>query len=274
MTDRGDSAPRRDAPPDSETHARHEGAHPEWARYRRPGAEDVEPEAAAPRVDEAAALLDEAAAPPDEAGLPSEPPVLGDRPDVMRPPAQPAGGAPTEWRPPTEIDPVLEARIRRDLRRGRVIVRLTWAAALASVVLGLVAVRQSTLLVAIDPRLVTTEEVQAAGSSFDAARTILVLAVLLGVVLAVRWLRDGLRTFADLRELGVLDGRDPGNGVRRLALLWRPAGVPAEAAGWADLRVANGRRLAWLSVGAVGLAAVVGLVAALWLGAARDADTS
>src|SRR4029079_16992093 len=111
-----------------------------------------------------------------------------------------------EWHAPAAIEAGLEDRIRRDLGRGRTIVRLTWVGALARLVLGLVGVRQAALLVALDPRLVTTEEVQAAGASFDLARTVLVGAVVMGVVLAIRWLRGALPTFARLRELGVVDG--------------------------------------------------------------------
>src|SRR5215212_7434680 len=121
MTDRGDPAPRRDAPPDSETHARHASAHPEWERYRRPGTEDREFESATPRVHEAAAPVVQAAAPVDAPTLSSEPAVVADRTivadrtDVPSPQAPPASGVPTEWRPPTGLDPALEARVRRDL---------------------------------------------------------------------------------------------------------------------------------------------------------------
>src|SRR2546423_1768721 len=86
-------------------------------------------------------------------------------------PAAAAGPAtPPAWSPGPRPGPDVEAAINRDLVRGRRLVRLTWVAALASLVLGLVAIRQATLLVAIDRHLVTTEEVQAAGASFDAAR--------------------------------------------------------------------------------------------------------
>ena len=185
------------------------------------------------------------------------------------------GGPPgSPWRAPVEVDPDIEPRIRRDLGRGRTLVRLTWVAALASVVLGLVAVRQAALLVAIDPRLVTTEEVEAAGRSFDIARSVLILAVVIGAVLTVRWLRAALPTRERLRELGVVEGPPAGPGLRRLALLWRPAGVPAEHAGWSDVRVGSGRWLTRLTIAAVVLATGVGLATALLLGAADNADES
>src|SRR5690242_14551813 len=107
----------------------------------------------------------------------------GAAPESTIAPASPALPGPPVRSPFPVLSAELEADIRRDLRRGRLIVRLTWVAALASLVLGLVAVRQAALLVAIDNDLVTTEEVQAAGASFDAARTVLILALVLGVVL-------------------------------------------------------------------------------------------
>jgi pimeloyl-ACP methyl ester carboxylesterase len=193
--------------------------------------------------------------------------------DPLAPIAPPLSG-PWDSGPPLSNE--LEARIRRDLVRGRKIVRLTWVAALASLVLGLVAVRQAALLVAIDRRLVTTEEVQAAGASFDAARTVLIGSIVIGAALAIRWLRGALPDLEALRARGWAPGPPPRTARHRdrLSLLWRASGVPAERAGWADLRVGHGRRVAWLALGAVGLAVAVGLVAALWLGAARDADMS
>jgi pimeloyl-ACP methyl ester carboxylesterase len=189
----------------------------------------------------------------------------------------PAVDAPiSTWDPGPAIPAELETRIRRDLVRGRRIVWLTWVAALASLVLGLVAVRQAALLVAIDRDLVTTEEVEAAGASFDVARSVLIAAVVLGLVLTLRWLRGALPVIAELHGRGVIAGPAPRSdrALDRLRLLWRPSGVPADRAGWADLRVGDGRRVAWLAVAFVGLATVVGLIAAIWLGAARDADTS
>ena len=136
------------------------------------------------------------------------------------------------------------------------------------------AIRQAALLVSIDRDLVTTEEVQAAGAAFDIARLVLVGVVAIGVLLALRWLHGALPVFAALRDLGVIAGPPTTAGGARIALLWRDSGVPADRAGWADLRVGAGRRLAWLAAGAVLAAAAVGLIAALWLGAARDAEMS
>jgi pimeloyl-ACP methyl ester carboxylesterase len=207
-----------------------------------------------------------------------QPAPAGSSPEPAPPaaPAAPAATAVPTWDPGPPIPSELEARIRRDLVRGRKIVRLTWVAALASLVLGLVAVRQATLLVAIDRDLVTTEEVEAAGASFDAARTVLIISVLVGVLLAIRWLRGALPVLEELRQRGVVGGPPPRSGrwLDRLDLLWRPSGVPAERAGWSDIRVSDGRRVARVAAGAVVLATIVGLVAAIWLGAARDADMS
>ena len=165
--------------------------------------------------------------------------------------------------------------IRRDLQRGRRIVRLTWVAALASLVLGLVAIRQTALLVAIDRRLVTTEEVEAAGGTFDAARFVLILAVVTGGILAVRWLRDAVPVFAQLRLRGVVEGPPVAPGLRAgLGLLVRPSGVPPERAGWADVRAGSGVRVALLTIVVVAAALILGLAAALLLGSATDADTS
>ncbi|HET7472732.1 MAG TPA: alpha/beta fold hydrolase [Candidatus Limnocylindrales bacterium] len=276
MTDRSGSRP--DDRRDDATHARHEADHPEWARFRRPDPEPepqlVEPEPTEPEPIEGTANA--VVAPPSSAAPAApEPEPAGAAAGEIAPVADPAPhpGMGT-WRAPVKVEPGLEARIRRDLGRGRTVVRLTWVAALASLVLGLVAVRQAALLVAIDPKLVTTEEVQAAGASFDAARTVLMIAVVVGIVLAIRWLRSALPTYARLRELGVIDGPPPGSGLRRFGLLWRPSGVPAEHAGWSDVRVGPGRRLAALAVATVVLATVVGLAAALLLGAADNADES
>ncbi len=97
---------------------------------------------------------------------------------------------------------------------------------------------------------------------------------MIGVLLAIRWLRGALPVHAELRDRGVLSGPPAPAGRARIGLLWREAGVPAERAGWADPRVGSGRRVGWLAVGAVGAATVVGLVAAIWLGAADNAETS
>ena len=253
------------------------GEHPEWARYKRPGPEagpspagGMEPETPAPGDAETPTAADSTAT--ADAG--ASPFVAPSEPDRGFLPATLVPGE--SWKPDEPLTTELETQIRRDLVRGRKIVRLTWVGALASLVLGLVAVRQSALLVAIDRRLVTTEEVQAAGGSFDIARSVLLLAAALGIVLAIHWLRGALPVFAELRRRGVIGGPEPrGTGIRdRLDLLWRPAGVPADRAGWADLRVGDGRRVARLAMVAVILATIVGLVAAIWLGAAHDAVTS
>ena len=246
-------------PPDDPTHARHEEEHPEWARFRRP---EPAPEPAPPTPE------------PDAAPEPTSGPVPR-VPPVSPVPVAPEVVAPTgTWQPPVTLEDGLEARIRRDLGRGRIVVWLTWVAAFASLFLGLVAVRQATLLVAIDPRLVTTEEVEAAGKSFDAARSVLILVVVLGAILAARWIRGALPTLERLRQLGVVDGPPTRGGLDRLRLLTRAAGVPSEHAGWSDLRVGSTVRRAWIAIGAVAIATAVGLAAALLLGVADDADES
>jgi pimeloyl-ACP methyl ester carboxylesterase len=274
-----------DGPTDEEKRER-----PEWARYKRPVPDEagsdpdrdqtpadggVEPTNAASG---GAAHVVVAALVPDDVPAPDRP--APDAPVEPSPsPAAVISSAPVgppAWDPGPPISNELEARIRRDLGRGRWIVRLTWIAALASLVLGLVAVRQAALLVAIDPRLVTTEEVEAAGAWFDALRSVLLLGLVLGLVLAIRWLRGAVPVFAELREHGVIDGPPPRTARLRdrVGLLWRASGVPADRSGWADLRVGDGRRMAIVAGVAVALATAVGLVAAIWLGAARDADTS
>ncbi len=95
-----------------------------------------------------------------------------------------------------------------------------------------------------------------------------------GILLAVRWLRAAVPVFAELRDLGVIAGSPGPTRRARLGLLWRESGVPADQAGWSDLRVGAGRWLAWLAAAAVVIATAVGLVAALWLGAASDAEMS
>ncbi len=260
--------------------------HPEWARYRRPADREAAPTEESGPDPTTAEDARRAGPDPTAAGNRAvpEPPsdadpapgatdaAAGQTSQAGRPPAREL--VPWDQGPPPPAE--LVGRIRRDLRRGRWIVRLTWVAALASLLLGLVAVRQATLLVAIDRRLVTTEEVQAAGAWFDAVRTVLIVAVVLGVILAIRWLRDALPVFEALRERGVVGGPGPRSArlLDRLPLLWRAAGVPADRAGWSDLRVGDGRPVAWLAAATVVVATIVGLVAAIWLGAARDADTS
>jgi pimeloyl-ACP methyl ester carboxylesterase len=270
--------PGTSGPDDDPTHARHEGDHPEWARFKRPEPEPPLPEAEAeaepeppPDAQPEPSVAD--AAPEAEPDLEAAAdPAGADAP----PPAEPVAATvpAATWRPPIELDEGIEGRIRRDLARGRRVVWLTWVSALASLVLGLVAIRQAALLVAIDPRLVTTEEVEAAGKSFDAARSVLILTVVVGVLLTVRWIRGALPTLERLRELGLVEGPATGGGLDRLRLLWRPSGVPAEHVGWSDLRVGGGRRLAWITVWVVLAATVVGLAAALLLGAADNADES
>src|SRR4051812_20582367 len=103
-------------------------------------------------------------------------------------PGGPDGGAdPPPLEPVTEapLQPIpreLEQAIDRDLRRGRFIVRLTWLAAIAHLVLGLVAIREAVLLAGVDPRLVTTHDVRMAGSSFDWLRIVAVLATVAAAV--------------------------------------------------------------------------------------------
>ena len=276
--------------------------HPEWARYKRPIPADEQPDPEPPpdEASDAAATGrgganpapseapdpgrqapdrgDQAVAPartaPDRSSSPADVVRWADSAASLLPPR--VAAVPSTWETGPPIPAELEARIRRDLVRGRKIVWLTWVAALASLILGLVAVRQATLLVAIDGDLVTTEEVEAAGASFDAARTVLIVAVVIGVLLALRWLRGALPVMEELQRRGVVDGAPPRSSAMRdrLSLLWRPSGVPADRAGWSDLRVGAGRRLAWIAVASVALATIVGLVAAIWLGAAQDADTS
>ena len=168
----------------------------------------------------------------------------------------------------------LEVRIQRDLVRGRRLIVVTWGLALASIVAGLVSLRQAALLVSIDRHLVTTDDVQALGGAFDVLRSFVVVLMAVGLILAVRWLRSVLSVLDELRVRGVVDGPAPRPGLARLDILWRPAGVPANQTGWADVRVGSGRRGAVASAVATIVAAAVGLVAAVALGFATDADAS
>lgn len=181
---------------------------------------------------------------------------------------------PSGWLPGPSIPSELEERIRRDLGRARRVALLIRVATIACLILGLVSIRQAALLVAIDRDLATTEEVQALGTGWDVVRLVLLAALVGAACLAIRWLRGALPVFEELRERGVVAGPAPGPGMARVGLMWRGAGVPAELAGWADLRVAGGRRNAAFAGAAVVVAAGVGLVAALGIGAAADAEAS
>ena len=172
------------------------------------------------------------------------------------------------------LDPHLAARIRRDLDRGRRLVLVTWVAAITCLVLGLISIRQAALLVSVDRHLVTTEEIQATGSSLDLARSVLLITLAVGAILALRWARGVLPTLEELRRLGVIDGPAPSGALSRLTLPWRPAGVSPERASWAELRVGSGLTTLRAAVLAVFAAAVVGVVAALALGAATEASDS
>ena len=154
------------------------------------------------------------------------------------------------------------------------IVALTWIVAFAHLILGVVAVRQSALLVSIDRNLVSTEEVRAAATYFDAFRVILAATIIGIVLLTIRWLRGALPVLEELRRRGAMEGPEPGPGIARFGLLWRTAGVPAEQATWSDLRVPGRPGRARLAALAVLVAAAVGLIATIALAAATDAQTS
>ena len=168
----------------------------------------------------------------------------------------------------------LEIRIQRDLVRSRRLTFVTWGLALASIVAGLVSLRQAALLVSVDRHLVGTEDVRAIGAAFDVVRAFVAVLVAVGLLLAVRFVRGLLPVFEELRARGVVDGPLAGPGLAKLAILWRPAGVPADQVGWADVRAGPGRRGAVVSAVVTIVAAVVGLAAAVALAAATDAEAS
>ena len=185
-------------------------------------------------------------------------------------PAPPAL-APSAVAPPLPVDPDLDRRVRRDLDRGRWVARLTWAIAACHMILGFVAVRQSAMLVALDRDLITTEEVEQLGGAVGSVRLLVAILVLVTIGLVVRWLRGAVPTFEDLAARGTVDGPSPtGRGLRRLAILLRPAGVPAELASWSDIRVGSGRPLAIATGLVLGAAVVLGIAVAVALALAID----
>jgi pimeloyl-ACP methyl ester carboxylesterase len=175
---------------------------------------------------------------------------------------------------PEPLPPELQGRIRRDIERGRRLVLVTWVAAIACLALGLISIRQAALLVSVDRHLVTTEEIEATGSGLDLARSVLLVTLVVGAILALRWLRGILPTFEELRRRGVVDGPSPSSVLSSITMPWRPAGVSPERASWAELRVGSGGTTLWAAVLAVVAAASVGVVAALALGAATEASDS
>ena len=161
------------------------------------------------------------------------------------------------------IDPALDAAIARDSARGRRVAAATWVIAILHGVLGFVSVQQAALLINVDKDLATTVEVEALGSTFLAVRIALVIAVAVGLALAVRWLRAALPTAAILAGLGAIEGEPAVGSFSRLSLLFRPAGVPAERATWSDVRVGGGRKLALVTAVALVVAAIVGVTGAI-----------
>ena len=157
-------------------------------------------------------------------------------------PELPAAESPASDRPPP--DPTLIAAVTRDLALGRRVVELTWLVALLLAGLCLVALREAALLVHADSRLVITSAVQDMEVFAGPLRFVLALAVLVLVGVAARWLTRAIATMEALAMAGAVDdGPRRRGGLRRVAVLFRPAGVPADHVTWRDLRVGSGRRL-------------------------------
>ena len=225
------------------------------------GAPDAAPDGDSAAVDVATATEPEAATAPLAAAAP-----------------EPAA-TPT---PALTIDSVLDAALARDLSRGRRIAALTWLIALLHAVLGLVSVQQASFLVNIDRHLATTPDIEAIGASFLAVRIALVIANVVAVLLAVRWLRAALPTAQILAGQGAIDGDPRGvapapskrRSLRDYALLLRPAGVPVERTMWSHVRVKGGRRLAVCTIVVLVIAAVVGVAAAVGSLVAGDGNAA
>jgi pimeloyl-ACP methyl ester carboxylesterase len=193
------------------------------------------------------------------------------------------------------LDPVLDAAIARDLRRGRRVAAIAWPIALLHGVLGFVAIQQAALLLDIDRDLATTPAIEAYGAGFLLLRVALGAAILVAFLLAFRWLRGAIVTAETLAGLGAIQ-RGEGMGspgdpssdetpgspsphagrprkLRDFGILFRPAGVTVERTTW-DIRVGSGRRRAtWAAIAFVA-AVVVGVAGAIGSAVASDADTA
>ena len=193
----------------------------------------------------------------------SEPPVAEEAAAV----AEPSVGGPLAAQP---VDPALESAVERDLRRGRRLATLSWLLAAGHATLALVAIQQSAMLSDVDRKLMTTGAIEQVGANFGILRLALVVLLGIVVVLAARWVRDAVPTLEALEPAG---SGPPvrSKGLRRLAVLLRPAGVPSDQISWSDVRVGSGRPLALAAVAATLIALGVGIVAAVGLAVTGDA---
>jgi pimeloyl-ACP methyl ester carboxylesterase len=201
-------------------------------------------------------------------------------------PVAQTGPAAPDARPPLRlaIDPVLDAAIARDLRRGRRVASITWPIALLHGALGFIALQQAGFLAGIDRHLATTPQIEAYGAGFLAVRVALVAAIAVSIALAFRWLRAAVVTAGALADLGTIEAGPRGEpqgeprgepprpaALADLGLLFRPAGPVTEPSIW-DIRVGSGRRRASLAVLTIVVATVVGLAGAVGSIVAGDAD--
>jgi len=157
-------------------------------------------------------------------------------------------------------DPRLTAAVEHDIALGRRLTALTWLITLLVAVIGLLVVHQATLPVsplAGTPLQALVRVVSTWGIG-------LVAALLVFGIAGVRWLQRAIVTMEALAAAGAVDAAPDGGqaaGLRRVAILFRPAGVPPDRAWRSDLRAGSGRRLAWAAAVATVLAISLGVVA-------------
>ena len=192
--------------------------------------------------------------------------------------------------PVLDVDPVLDAAIARDQSHGARIAALTWFVALLHGTLGFVAIQGAVRLVGVDRSLVSTPEIETIGASFLAVRVALGVKIVIGGILAVRWLAAAVPTARALARLGgIAAGGGPGGEPRGepsgeadrprrwiddAGLLLRPAGVASGQESWSDIRVGDGRPLVRRTLIVLALAAGVGAAAAMMAAVAADVDTA
>jgi pimeloyl-ACP methyl ester carboxylesterase len=175
--------------------------------------------------------------------------------------------------PPRPIDPGLTDRVAHDLAIGRRLTTLTWLVALLHAVLGFVALRQAALLVDVDHSLVTTAAIEELGATALAGRVLLAVLVAAVLLIGVRWARRAATTMEALAAAGVVDGWVAGaRNARRLGILLRPAGLPADRVTGPGQRVGGGSRLARVALVVTVLAALAGAAAAVGLAGASGVD--
>jgi pimeloyl-ACP methyl ester carboxylesterase len=138
--------------------------------------------------------------------------------------------------------------------------------ALLHALLGLVAIRESRMLVDLDAELLSSASVEELERLLVGPRIVLVLTALVAIVLTFRWLPSAARTMRSL----IPERERVSSG---LGVLLQPAGVPPQEVSWSAVRVGSGRRLAFVAAVTTVVAAVIGAVSAIALITAGDLDT-